>query len=96
MLMRVIWREKNKTSKVHFSVIFVDYKRGMRGSRGGGGGAGGPDPAHPLKNHKAILFLSNTGSDPLRRRANDGPLFVVFGILSSLFNLKNCQSWTIS
>ena len=33
----------------------------MGGSRGGGG-AGGPDP---LKNHKNIGLLSNTGSDPL-------------------------------
>ena len=29
----------------------------------GGGGAGGPDP---LKNHKNIGFLSNTGPDPLK------------------------------
>ena len=35
---------------------------GMGGSRGGGG-AGGPDP---LKNHKNIGFLSNTGLDPLK------------------------------
>ena len=32
----------------------------MRGSRGG---TGGPDP---LKNHKNIEFLSNTGPDPLK------------------------------
>ena len=34
----------------------------MRGSRGGG--TGGPDP---LKNHKNIGFLSNTGPDTLER-----------------------------
>ena len=28
------------------------------------GGTGGPDP--PLKNHKNIGFLSNTGPDPLK------------------------------
>ena len=67
----MVFGEKNKTSKVHFSVIIVDYKRGMHGSIGG---TGGPDSAHPLKNHKPILFLSNAGSDPLRRRADDGPL----------------------
>ena len=31
----------------------------------GGGGTGGPDPP-PLKNHKNIGFLSNTGPDPLK------------------------------
>ena len=29
----------------------------------GGGGTGGPDP---MKNHKNIGFLSNTGLDPLK------------------------------
>ena len=32
-----------------------------------GGGAGGPDP-HPLKNHKNIGFLSNSGPDPLKKK----------------------------
>ena len=31
---------------------------------GGGGGVGGPDT--PLKYHKNIGFLSNTGPDPLK------------------------------
>ena len=31
-----------------------------------GGGAGGPDRPPPLKNHKNICFLSNTGPDPLK------------------------------
>ena len=35
------------------------YERIQRGR-----GAGGPDP--PLKNHKNIGFLSNTGTDPLK------------------------------
>ena len=35
----------------------------MCGSRGEGG-AGGPDP--PLKNHKNIGLVSNTGPDPLK------------------------------
>ena len=35
----------------------------MCGSRGG---TGGPDPPPPLKNHKNIWFLSNTGPDPLK------------------------------
>ena len=59
----------------------------------------GVDP-HPLKNHKNIGFLSNTGPDPIKntklpsqhsmlghhRRADDGPLLVVFSILSPLIN----------
>ena len=31
----------------------------------GGGGTGGPDPP-PLKNHKNLGFLSNTGLDSLK------------------------------
>ena len=31
-----------------------------------GGGTGGPDPPPPLKNHKNIGSLSNTGPDPLK------------------------------
>ena len=40
-----------------------DYCQYLRGRIQGGGGAGGPDPP-PLKNHKNIGFLSNTGPDP--------------------------------
>ena len=36
----------------------------MGGSRGGGGGGRGSGP--PLKNHKNIWFLSNSGPDPLK------------------------------
>ena len=39
--------------------------RHMCGSRGGGGQDRGPDPL-PLKNHKNIGFLGNTGLDPLK------------------------------
>ena len=43
----------------------------MCGSRGGG--TGGPD--HPLKNHKNIGFLSNTGPDPLKNHKAAKPAF---------------------
>ena len=43
----------------------------MGGSRGG---TGGPDP---LKNHKNIGFLSNTGSDPLKNHKATKPTFNV-------------------
>ena len=33
---------------------------------GGGGGGGGAGFQTPLKNHKNMGFLSNTGSDPLK------------------------------
>ena len=38
-----------------------------------GGGAGGPDPDPPLKNHKNIWFLSNTGPDPLKNHKATKP-----------------------
>ena len=44
----------------------------MGGSRGGGGGC--PDP---LKNHKNIGFLSNTGPDPLKNHKASKPAFNV-------------------
>ena len=45
----------------------------MCGSRGGGGG--GQGVRTPLKNHKNIEFLSNTGPDPLKIKPafNVGP-----------------------
>ena len=46
----------------------------MWGSRGGGG-AGGPDP--PLKNHKIIGFLSNSGPDPLKNHKATEPAYNV-------------------
>ena len=58
------------------------------------GGAGGPDPP-PLKNHKFIGILSNTGPDPLKKSqsyhvgpssfkwrfagGSDGPILTLFG-----------------
>ena len=44
--------------------------------RGGGVGPGGQDPP-PLKNHKNIGFLSNTGSDPLENHKATKPAFNV-------------------
>ena len=38
------------------------------------GGQGGPDP---LKNHKNIGFLRNTGTDPLKNRKATKPAFNV-------------------
>ena len=40
-----------------------------------GGGTGGPDP--PLKNHKNIGFLCNTGLDPLKNHKATKPAFNV-------------------
>ena len=42
----------------------------------GGGGVAGPDPS-PLKNHKNIGFLSNTGPDPLKNHKATKPAFNV-------------------
>ena len=39
------------------------------------GGTGGSGP--PLKNHKNIGFLSNTGSDPLENHKATKPAFIV-------------------
>ena len=38
----------------------------MCGSRGGGGGGGEAGVQTPLKNHKNIGFLSNSGPGPLK------------------------------
>ena len=45
----------------------------MRGFRGG---QGGPDPP-PLKNHKNIGFLCNTGPDTLKNHKANKPAFNV-------------------
>ena len=47
----------------------------MRGSRGGGQGVRTPPP--PLKNHKNIVFRSNTGPDPLKNLKATKPVFNV-------------------
>ena len=44
----------------------------MGGSRGGDRGSG-----HPLKNHKNIGFLCNTGADPLKNHKATKPAFNV-------------------
>ena len=46
----------------------------MHGSRGGDRGSG---PPPPLKNHKNIGFLSNTGPDPLKIHKTMIPAFKV-------------------
>ena len=38
-------------------------------------GAGGPDP--PMKSHRNIEFLSNTGPDPLKNHKATKPAFNV-------------------
>ena len=50
-----------------YLIILIIYIHG-RSRGGGGGGTGGldPPPPHPLKNHKSIGFLSNTGLDLLK------------------------------
>ena len=55
----------------------------------GGSRVGGQGVRTPLKNHKNIVNLSNTGPDPLKnnkatkpaldKENNDGPFIVVFG-----------------
>ena len=48
----------------------------MGGSRGG---TGDPDPSSPpLKNHKNLEFLSNTGLDPLKNHKATKPEFNVW------------------
>ena len=50
-----------------FNVEHLDFfvAQIMRGSNGGGGGQG---DVPPLKNHKNIGFLSNTGPDPKKNK----------------------------
>ena len=52
----IVKRLENET--IHFGEIEV-LRKCMRGSRGRGRESGSPPP---LKNHKAIGFLSNSGS----------------------------------
>ena len=46
--------------------------------------AGGLDNPNPLENHKAIGFLSNTDSDPLKNHKTTEPAF-------SVGTLKACE-----
>ena len=41
------------------------------------GETGGPDPPPPLKNHKSIRCLSNSGPDPLKNHKANEPAFNV-------------------
>ena len=45
--------------------------------RGGGEGGGGREYGPPLKNHKNIGFLSNTGPHPLKNHNTTKPAFNV-------------------
>ena len=56
-------------------VIFIDQIIMHVGSRGGGGGGGGAGVRIPLKDHKNIEFLSNTGPDPLKNHKVTKPAF---------------------
>ena len=47
----------------------------MGGSRGGT--TGSPNPPPPLKTHKNIGFLCNTGPDPLKKHKATKPAFNV-------------------
>ena len=47
----------------------------LRGSRGGGGEGRGPDPPPPLRNHKAIGILSDTGPASLENHKVTKPAF---------------------
>ena len=40
-------------------------------------GSGGPTPSTPMKNHKHIVFLSNTCPDPLNNHKSTKPAFNV-------------------
>ena len=51
----------------------------MCGSRGGDRGSG-----HPLKNHKNIEFLSDTGPDPMKNQRAIKPAFNVGPLMAPL------------
>ena len=56
----------------YFSFLFKFYKEPWADQKGGGGDRGsGP----PLKNHKNIGFLCNTGLDPLKNHKAAKPAF---------------------
>ena len=57
------------------SFAVISWKHGLIPEGGGGGGGTGcPDP---LKNHKNIGFLSNTGPEPLKKSQATKPAFNV-------------------
>ena len=64
----------------------------MCGSRGGGGG-GGRGSGPPLKNHKNIGFLSNTGPDPLKNHKATKPAFSVVPLSA---HQRNAILWRLA
>ena len=74
--------------------------QGRGGGGGGGGGGRGRESGPPLKNHKILGFLCNTGPDPLKNhkiyqasmasrwQADGGPLVVIFGSSFPLIKKK--------
>ena len=58
-------------------IVSAQYMGGSRGGGGGGGGGGGARGPDPMKNHKNIGFLSNTGLDPLQNHKATKPAFDV-------------------
>ena len=65
-----------KYTKIQNSKSFSFLNAHMRLQSVGGGGTEGLDPP-PLKNHKNIGFLSNTGSDRLKNHEATKPVFNV-------------------
>ena len=62
-----------QSQKIQYSIILTTLKEhDMRGSTGGG-----TSPPPPLKNHKYIGFLSNTGPDLLKNHKATKPAFNV-------------------
>ena len=56
--------EEQSNQDPHSSLQMLLNRTGM-GDPEGGGGQGVSTPPPPLKNHKNVGFLSNTGPDPL-------------------------------
>ena len=70
----------------HFLVILIYFHKLdkihlMRGSRGGTGVR--TAPPHPLKNHKNIGFLSNSGPDLLKNHKATKPAIQFWDIIST-------------
>ena len=61
--------DANTISLIVFLFLSEYHMNGMRGSTGGTG------DWTPLKNHKNIGFLSNTGPDPLKNHKATKPAF---------------------
>ena len=64
----------------------------VRIRRGGGGGALGPD-IPPMKNHKTIGFLSNTGQDPLKNHKAAKP---TLNVGPSSAHQRNAIKWCLA